>query len=130
MLASYTMAPCEGHMQAMFHIFAFLNTHQRSMLVLDPSYIEHGVEDAPDWQPFYLDAREEMPPNSPPPLGNAIQITAFIDSDHAGDILTQWSRLGVLIYLNRSPNILYSKKQNSVETSTFGSDFSAFKNRH
>ena len=45
MLASYTMAPYEGHMQAMFHMFAFLNTHQRSMLVLDPSYIDHGVED-------------------------------------------------------------------------------------
>ena len=28
MLASYTMAPCEGHMQVMFHMFAFLNTHQ------------------------------------------------------------------------------------------------------
>ena len=49
MLASYTMAPCEGHMQVMFHMFAFFNTHQRSTLVLDPSYIHHGVEDAPDW---------------------------------------------------------------------------------
>ena len=48
MLASYTMAPREGHMQAMFHMFAFLNTHQKSTLVLDPSYIHHGVEDAPD----------------------------------------------------------------------------------
>ena len=88
MLASYRMSPREGHMQGMFHMFALLNMHQSSMLELDPSYIDHGVEDVPDWQPFYPDAREEMPPNSPPPLGNAIQITAFIDSDHAGDILT------------------------------------------
>ena len=48
MLASYRMSPHEGHMQAMFHMFAFLNTHQRSMLVLDPSYIDHGVEDVLD----------------------------------------------------------------------------------
>ena len=68
-----------------------------------------------------------MPPNSPPPLGNAVQITAFIDSDHAGDILSQQSRTGVLIYLNRSPIISYSNKQNSVETSTFGSEFTALK---
>ena len=68
-----------------------------------------------------------MPPNSPPPLGNAIQITAFIDSDHAGDILTLWSRMGVLIYLKRSPIIWYSKKQNSVETSTFGLEFTTLK---
>ena len=39
MLGSYTMAPREGHMQVMFHMFAFLNMHQRSTLVLDPSYI-------------------------------------------------------------------------------------------
>ena len=49
MLASYAMAPREGHMQAIFHMFTFLNTHQRSTLVLDPSYIDHRVEDAPDW---------------------------------------------------------------------------------
>jgi hypothetical protein len=33
----------------------------------------------------------------------------------------------VLIYLNRSPTQWYSKKQNSVETSTFGSEFSALR---
>ena len=35
--------------------------------------------------------------------------------------------MGVLIYLNRAPIIWYSKKQNSVETSTFGSEFTALK---
>ena len=31
------------------------------------------------------------------------------------------------MYLNRTPIIWYSKKQNSVETSTFGSEFTTLK---
>jgi hypothetical protein len=54
-------------------------------------------------------------------------MTAFIDADHAGDVLTRRSRTGVLIYLNRSPILWHSKKQNSVETSAFGSEFVALK---
>ena len=37
------------------------------------------------------------------------------------------SRTGVLIYLNKAPIIWYSKKQNTVETSTFGSEFVAMR---
>ena len=32
-----------------------------------------------------------------------------------------------MIYLNRSPIVWYTKKQNSIETSTFGSEFMALK---
>jgi hypothetical protein len=52
---------------------------------------------------------------------------AFVDSDHAGDLLTRRSRTGVLIYLNRAPITWYSKKQNSIEASTFCSEFMALK---
>ena len=41
--------------------------------------------------------------------------------------MSRRSRSGVLIYLNRSPIVWYSKRQNSVETSTFGSEFVALK---
>jgi hypothetical protein len=56
-------------------------------------------------------------------------MTVFIDADHAGDMMTRRSRTGVLVYLNRAPMIWHSKKQNSVETSTFGSEFIALKTR-
>jgi hypothetical protein len=70
---------------------------------------------------------EEIPSNAPPPKGKPVQMTAFIDADHAGDMVTRRSRTGVLIFLNRAPILWYSKKQNSVETSTFGSEFIALK---
>ena len=68
-----------------------------------------------------------MPANAPEPVGKAAQITAFVDTNHAGDLITRRSRTGILIYVNRALIIWYSKCQNSVETSMFGSEFTALK---
>ena len=40
---------------------------------------------------------------------------------------TRRSQSRILIIINRAPIVFYSKKQNSVETSTFGSEFTAMK---
>ena len=91
-------------------------------MVLDPSYIKHGVEPTTDCKLFYPDAKKEFPADAPTPLGNDIQITCFIDVDHPGDLITQHLETGVLAYLNREPVKWYSKKQISVDTSTVGSN--------
>ena len=63
----------------------------------------------------------------PEPRGKEVQITAWVDSDHAGNVVTRRSRTGVLIFCNRSPIVFHSKKQGSIETSSFGSEFIAMK---
>ena len=49
------------------------------------------------------------------------------DADHAGNKVNQKSQTRVLIFLNRAPIHWFSKRQNLVETSTFGSEFCALK---
>ena len=51
----------------------------------------------------------------------------FFDTDHAGDAVTRRSRTGFLVYLQKALIHWYTKKQSSVETSTFGSEFMAMK---
>jgi hypothetical protein len=51
----------------------------------------------------------------------------FVDSDHAGDLVTRQSRTGFVVFLNCAPIYWSSKKQTSCETSTFGSEFVAMK---
>ena len=51
----------------------------------------------------------------------------FVDADHATDSITRKSRTGFLCYLNCAPISWFSKKQTSVETSSFGSEFVAMK---
>jgi hypothetical protein len=127
MLASFTAAPRIGHFDALLHIFAYLTQHSRSKLVFDDSYLKLDDEPKQDWASFYPKAKEVLPDNMPPPRGKPMQMVVFADADHAGDLLTRRSRTGILLYLNRAPIIWYTKKQNSVETSTFGSEFMAEK---
>ena len=54
-------------------------------------------------------------------------MTCFVDADHAGCLETRRSHTGVMIFLQKAPIIWYSKRQNTVESSTFGSEFVAMK---
>ena len=51
-----------------------------------------------------------------------VQLICFVDADHAGSKETRRSHTGVLIFVNRAPILWFSKRQITVETSTFGSE--------
>ena len=63
----------------------------------------------------------------PPPCGCAVSSHCFVDVDHASNTVTQRLQTGILIFLNQAPIVWYSKWQNTVETSTFGSEFIAMR---
>ena len=63
----------------------------------------------------------------PRPRGVGFLMRAFVDADYAGDVITRRSRTGFIVYLNMAPIYWLSRKQTSVETSSFGSEFSAMK---
>ena len=127
MLAAFSAAPRHGHLAAVFHVYSYLKAHNRSKLVLDPTYVDHAPHVKHDWSDFYGKVKELVPPDAPPPRGLPVQMTCFVDSDHAGDEVSRRSRTGVLIFCNSSPIMWHSKKQTSIETSSFGSEFSAMK---
>ena len=60
------------------------------------------------------------PPNMPVPLGNPVQMSCFVDADHAGNKVTRQSHTGVFILLNNTPVIAFSKRQNTCDSSTYG----------
>ena len=96
---------------------------------MDPDH-PHVAEDRfvrYDWTEFYRYATEAIPPNAPEPRGRVISTHCFVDSDHAGDKSSRRSQTGILIFCNRAPIIAYSKKQNSVECSTYGSELVAMR---
>jgi hypothetical protein len=131
LLSAYNAQPREGHLEAVFHMFAYLKKHPRSRIVFDDTYPDFGekredvVEDDYDWTPFYGNVKEQVPHNAPEARGNDIVMTCYVDADHAGNKVTRRSHTGILIFLNRAPITWYSKRQATVETSTFGSEFIA-----
>ena len=76
---------------------------------------------------LYPDAIEDKPMNAPKPKGKSVQITCFVDADHGGDQMTLRSRTGILIYVNKAPIIWWSKRQNTVATSTYDSELVAMR---
>jgi hypothetical protein len=54
-------------------------------------------------------------------------MSCFVDADHACCKVTRRSHTGVIIFVNRAPIQWYLKRQNTVESSTFGSEFVAMR---
>jgi len=95
---------------------------------MDSAYNDHLPElEKRDWSEFYLFAERKDPPDMPEALGQAVELTMFVDASHATNLVTRQSRTVVLIYVNKAPIIWYSKKQNAIETSSFSSEFMALK---
>jgi hypothetical protein len=129
MLSSFLSSPRVGHLEQVLHIFAYLKRYDRSTMIFDDTLPKIELSSFPvaDWTEFYRDAKEEIPANAPEPLGKEVHMYCFCDADHAGDRLTRRSQTGIIIFLNRAPILWYSKKQNTVESSTFGSEFVALR---
>ena len=51
--------------------------------------------------------------------------TCYVDADHARDKLTRKSVTGIVLLMNNTPIVLMSKRQKTVETSTYGSELIA-----
>ena len=126
-LSSYCAAPRKGHLAAVFHIFGYLKHHPNSRIVFNSARPNFPESQNVDWHDFYPGAKEELPPDMPEPRGNSVILSGFVDANHAGDKVTRRSRTGVLLYMNCAIISWLTKKQNSIETSTFGSEFMALK---
>jgi hypothetical protein len=129
MLSRYVVSPREGHLQQVFHLFAYLKHHKRSRMVFDDSepVFDESAFKVCDWSEFYPDAAEAIPHDAPMDRGNVVVTSCFVDADHAGCKVTRRSHTGVILFVNKAPILWYSKRQNTVETSTFGSEFCAMK---
>ena len=63
----------------------------------------------------------------PEPRGHPVTMSAFVDANHAGNVITRRSHSGMFIFVQNAPIIWFSKRQNTVEAATFGSEFVALR---
>src|SRR5210317_776314 len=127
MMSAYNAMPRVGHFHAVLHMFAYLENNLDWELAMDCRPKEWNVIPEQSWKEFYAFPKDELPPDMPEPLGKAVELTMFVDASHAANVVTRQSRTGVIIYVMGAPVVWFSKKQNSIETSSFGSEFMALK---
>ena len=129
LMSSYLAMPREGHLEQLLHIVGYLKSHKKMRILFDASHpkIKESWFQEYDWFDFYRDAKEPIPPNAPEARGHDVVITCFVDANHATNQKDRRSQTGILIFINKAPIWWYSKRQSTVETSTFGAEFCAMK---
>jgi hypothetical protein len=124
-MSRFHMLPSEGQLKAVKRILSYLKTFPKGRVIIDTSYPDHSVypvEDHSNYMEFYPDAREEIPKDLPFEKGPRDRMTVYVDADHAHDLVTGRSITGILVMLNNTPIRWISKRQKTVETSTYVSE--------
>jgi len=129
-MARYNAMPREGHLKTCLRIFGYLKHHAKGAILFDttvPDMVGERLETKYNWSQLYPDAEEKIPLDAPSPQGKPVKTWIMWDADHAHDIETRRSVSGVLVFLNNTPIKWHSKRQHTVETSTYGSEMTSLK---
>ena len=130
LLSSQLALPHVGHLQTVYRAFGYLKQVSKRKLYFDPRepMISKDRSQKFYWGYFYPSACEPIPLDIPISIGKSVFTHCFVDANHAGENTIIIPMTGILIFCNRDPIIWHSKRQYGVETSTFGSEFTAMKN--
>ena len=132
LLSSHLGLPREGHFEQVLQVFLYLQKYHNRELIYDCGnpVIDEGQFGRRDWTSSefgHVDGKEEIPPKIPEPRGQGVTICTKVNADHASDMVTRQSRTSLLVYINSALVYWLSKKQTSVETSSFRLEFIAMK---
>ena len=129
-MSTHLAMPRIGHLQELFHMFGYLKVNPKRKLAFDPDHpmVNERQFKRYGWHDFYRGFKEAIPGDMPTPRGNDASTHCFVDADLARNSVHRRSQTGILIFVNRAPIIWYSKRQNTVKFSTFGSEITAMKN--
>jgi hypothetical protein len=81
-----------------------------------------------DWlRSVYGDIKESLPENCPTPRGKSVCTTTYKGANLYHDMVMGRVVTGILHFINKAPIDWFSKKQSTMETATYGSEFSSAK---
>jgi hypothetical protein len=127
-LSSFRAMPRQGHMDRVKRVYGYLSKMKAAVIRVrtdEPDYSGLPEQDL-DWATsVYGDVSELLPTDAPPPLGKFVTLTHYFDANLYHDMITGRSVTGLLHLMNKTPIDWYSKKQATVETATYGSEFVA-----
>ncbi len=127
-MSGFRTAPRVGHLERLKRVYGYLSKFQHGVLRFrtnEPDYSDLADQDF-DWMyTVYGNVQEFLPSDAPQPLGKPVLISHYLDANLFHVILTDRSVTGILTLPNASPADWYTKKQATVETATYGSEFAA-----
>ena len=129
-MGSFRVAPREGHLRRLRRIYGYLARMKHGTIRYRtgiPDYSQLQAEEF-DWKKsIYGNVTEMLPTDAPPPMGKEVVQSTYVDANLMHNVITGHSVTGSLHLLNQTPIDFYTRKQATVETSTYGSEFVAAK---
>jgi hypothetical protein len=126
-MSSYRAAPRKGHLMRARRIVGYLVKMDKGVVRIRTELPDYSnvAERSYKWdKSIYEGASEIIPSDVPEPLGKPVILTSYVDANLYHDMLTGRSVTGILhFFVNKTPFDWYSKKQSTVETATYGSEF-------
>jgi hypothetical protein len=133
-LSRFTACPRQGHLERLLRVSGYLKKRPNRRIVVDSREpIYDGGQDALNMDyteelgDQYPEAHEEIATNAPSPLVKEMEITVFVDLDHAHDQATRKSITGIVIFVGQTPLFYFSKRQGAISTLTYGAELCAMK---
>ena len=127
-MSSFRVAPRIGHLDRLKRICGYLVKFQKACIRVKtemPDYSDIPVPEY-DWsRSVYGNVQEQRPTDAPTPKGKMVRTTTYKDANLYHDLSTGRAVTGIINFLNQTPIEWYSKKQTTVETATYGSEFTS-----
>ena len=125
-MSRFRGSPRQGHMDRLKRIYSYaIRTKDYAIRFRtdQPDYSFLPDQDF-DWTySVYGNVQKLLPDDMPEPLGEAVTTTTTMDADLNHCLATGKSLTGCLHFVNKTPVDWYSKKQATVGTATYGSEF-------
>jgi hypothetical protein len=127
-LSRFRAAPKIGHFDRAKRIVGYLHKHKHFKIrfrVQVPD-LSNLPDKAYQWEhTVYGNVSEMIAKDCPRPLGRYVVLIHYVDANLYHDFLTGRSLTGILHFVNATPMDWFSKRQSTVETATYGSEFVA-----
>jgi hypothetical protein len=125
-MSRFRVAPRKGHLERSKRIYGYLKKFSSAAIRVRTS--QPDLDDLPnqefDWcHTVYGKVEDLLPRDDPKPLGTMVTTVTYVDANLYHDMLTGRSKTGILHLCNGTLVEWYSRRRATVETATFGSEF-------
>eukprot|EP00957_Ditylum_brightwellii_P211907 15366746-Ditylum_brightwellii.AAC.3 len=135
-IACFTTYPRKGHNTRLLYTFGYLKKKSNRRIRIDhrdPAVAKNGAEGQLEvdllakMREHYPKAEESNDDQLLKSFFDELEITSYVDSDHAHNKLTRRSITGLIIFVGCTSVLYQPKRQGTVETSTHGAEFIVMK---
>ena len=127
-LSSFRVAPRKGHLERAKRVVGYLVAmkHGRILYRTDRPDLSDLEENGYDWSSTpYGKVEELVPEKYPEPKGKTVDSITYVDANLMHDLMTGRAMTGTMHFANKTLIDFMAKKQNTVETATYGSEINA-----